>query len=152
MHTITLDYIKKILGKLGYEAQYQKETNQLYLTLKTDQVEFPVFVRIYEGDTLLQILAFLPSPLDQDRIGDIGRLLHLMNKELDVPGFGMDEMAGILFFRAMVQIPNKKIDENLISTYMNVIQVICKSFFPTIQAVASGAISYEELLKKAQTE
>src|SRR5947209_3111552 len=83
----------------GQNAEIQAETNQLYFPIKVSNREFPVFIRIFEDSGLLQQLVFFPCKIDKKMTPDMARLLHMFNKELDLPGFGMDEVAGVVFFR-----------------------------------------------------
>lgn len=146
----------KLEDLLGYfqknkiDAHLQQQTNQLYILYKIGEQEFPVFIRIFEGGELLQLLAFIPCNIVPGALNDTARLLHLLNKELDVPGFGMDENAMVLFYRCMIPAQNQKVDEALLQAYLNSIQVICKTFAAVVVAVATGAATYDEVLKKAQ--
>ena len=145
-----LNAIKQHLLSQGIEAEIQKETNQLCILLKIADREYPLFIRIYEGEELLQLLSFLPCNTKTSTLADTARLLHLLNKEIDIPGFGMDESADVVFYRCMIPIKNKIIDESLFNSYLNASQVVCQSFSPVIAAVAYGAISYENVLAKAK--
>jgi hypothetical protein len=99
---------------------------------------------------LLQLLVFIPCQLQKEVIPDMARLLHLLNKELDVPGFGMDEMAGVIFYRLMLPTPNKKIEEELLGAFLRTVEQVCKMFSGPIEAVAMGATTLEEILTKAK--
>ena len=150
MTELTLETLVSMLNKKGYEAKIQKETGQAYAIFKEDDQEFPLFCRIYESGELLQLIAFFPYQLESKVLSDIARLLHLLNKELDIPGFGMDEFGGVAFFRCMMNTPGKKLDENMLDLYLDSIRLACKSFGPTIAAVTSGATSVDDIIEKAQ--
>ena len=132
------------------EAQIQKETNQIYILFKIAEKEYPVFLRIFEGGELLQLLAFIPCNIKPEALNDTARLLHLLNKELDIPGFGMDETAMVIFYRCMIPAKDQQIDEALLDAYLNSIQIIAKTFSAVIIAVAYGATTYKEVLKKSE--
>jgi hypothetical protein len=150
MTDLSLEKLVSLLKAKGYEANIQKETGQVYAIFKEDDQEFPLFGRIYETGELLQLIAFFPYQLENKVLSDIARLLHLLNKELDIPGFGMDEFGGVSFFRCMLNTPGKKIDEKQLELYLNTIRLACKSFNPTIAAVATGAMSVDDIIDKAQ--
>lgn len=135
--------------KQGLEAEIQKETNQIYALLKIENKEFPLFSRIFEQSGLLQLLVFLPCTIPSKQVADIGRLLHMFNKELDVPGFGMDETVGVAFFRCMVAFHKDEIPEAILDSYMATFKTVCHSFSPAVEALAAGVITFEELVKKA---
>lgn len=145
--------LKKLLEYLHQKdlnAQIQKETNQIYILFKIGEQEYPLFLRIFEGGELLQLLAFIPCNIKHDAVNDTARLLHLLNKELDVPGFGMDETAMVVFYRCMIPAKNEEVDSKLLDAYMNSIQIVCKTFSPVITAVAFGTATYSEVVKKAK--
>lgn len=150
MIPLDLNKFKDHLSKQGIESDIQKETGQLCALLKIGDREFPLFFRIYEGGELLQLLAFLPCQLKQSTLADTARLLHLLNKELDTPGFGMDETSLVVFYRCMIPAKNKAVDEEFFNAFLNATQVVCQSFAPVVAAVAYGAMTFEDVLKKSK--
>jgi len=152
MIELGLDSIKHYLTDKGIGSEMQQETNQLCILLKIGEREYPLFIRIYEGDELLQLLAFLPCNTKADTLDDTARLLHLLNKEIDTPGFGMDEASQVVFYRCMLPVKDKKIDENLFEAYLNATQVACQSFAPVVAAIAYGAMTLEDVLKKTKEQ
>lgn len=149
MITMTLDNIYRHLEKKGFHPTKQEETQQVYCLLSIAGKEYPLFFRIYEASHLLQLLAFIPSPLTKEIAGDMARLLHLLNKELDLPGFGMDELAGVIFYRVMIPIPQNKLEESVLDAFLNTFNQVCSTFSVPIQAIGSGAASLDDLLSKA---
>lgn len=152
MTTLSLQNIEKFLRQKKYDAQVQKETQQVYTVLKLQEREFPLFIRIYEGDELLQILVFFPCKLSEKTLADTGRLLHLFNKELDIPGFGMDEISQVVFFRCMVPVKKKQLDEELLETFLKTTELACQTFSLTIEAIAGGLVNLDEMIEKVKKE
>ena len=152
MIPLSLKDIQKHLQARNLIAEEQKETNQLYVALKIAEREFPLFIRIFEGGELLQLLAFFPCNTTPETLGDTARLLHLLNKELDVPGFGMDENSSVVFYRCMIPAKDEEVDDALLNAYLNSIELVCRSFAPVIVAVAVGAATFNEILKKAEEQ
>lgn len=130
-------------------AQIQTETNQIFAPLKVGEREFPFFVRTFDESGLLQLLVFLPCNVPAERVADMGRLLHMFNKELDVPGFGMDEVIGVVFFRCMLASHKQEIPESTVESYLTTFKTICQSFSPAVEALAAGAVTFDEMLAKA---
>ncbi len=149
MIKLTYDNLKALLAKESLDAQLQIETNQLYAPLKVGEREFPFFARIFEESGLLQLLVFLPCTVAKDKVPDMGRLLHMFNKELDVPGFGMDEVIGVVFFRCMVPSFQNEVEEGILESFMATFKTVCNSFSPAVEALAAGAITFEQMLAKA---
>jgi hypothetical protein len=155
MLDLTLDALLQHLQKNKFDAKLQKETNQIYVVFKVQNQDFPLFIRIYEGTNLLQLLVFMPSNVKPETRPDLARLLHLLNKEMDIPGFGMDEtvvaegQGGVTFYRIIIPTTDSQIDEKLLDTFMGSIQSVSEAFFPVIATVANGMATFEEVLKKA---
>jgi hypothetical protein len=148
MISLTLENLKKSLAKHGYDFSSQQETNQLYTILNIDDQEFALFLRVYKEGDLLQIIAFIPSKITEESKSQVARLLHFYNKELDIPGFGMDEISGAIFFRTMVAAPNRKISEEELTKYLSAVQLACKTFYQSIEAIAIGAMTFDDILVK----
>lgn len=152
MKDVSLETLKGYLQSRDLSAEIQKETNQVYAAIKVDEIEFPMFLRIYDGGELLQILTFFPASLEDKAAADTARLLHLLNKELDIPGFGMDEGSKVTFFRCMVPIVKGEIADEVLNALMNATDIVCKNFAPAVVAVATGNATYDDVLKRAQEQ
>ena len=140
----------KFLKAEQLEPQFQNETGQAYIIHKIHQQDFPVFFRIYEGEELLQILIFFPIQVRPERYNAVARMLHLLNKEIDLPGFGIDEAIGLVFHRVMLPVFDKKIDAPIFKTILNASPKICEQFFSSIVGTATSDLSFEEIIKKSQ--
>lgn len=173
MINISPDSLLTFMQKNKYEADIQSDTQQVYTIFKIQQKEYPLFLRVFDNGHLLQLLVFIPchlepnenfmptkeskysrsekaqSPEQQAIIADVARLLHLLNKELDVPGFGMDEAAGVVFYRLMLPTPKKKIESDLLLAFIKTVEHVCQMFSTSIEAVSSGQMTLNEILAKA---
>lgn len=149
MTPMTPDALLTYLKKNNYKADLQDETKQVYTVLSASGKEYPLFLRIFDGGHLLQLLIFLPCGLNPDILPDMARLLHLLNKELDLPGFGMDELSGAIFYRLMIPTPKKKLEDEVLQAFLKTLEHVCNMFSPPIEAVANGALTLQEILKKA---
>lgn len=148
--TLSKEKLLSHLKKKGFKAEIQSETDQIAVILDIDNTEFPLFIRILSQGPVLQLLVFMPCKIRPETLPDLARLLHLLNKEMDVPGFGLDEMANVAFYRVSIPALNNKIDITLFDTYMSSIQLICRSFTPVLINVAKGTMSFESVLQKAK--
>ncbi len=145
---ISLNNLQKYLSSKKYDASIQEETDQVLVLLKISGHDFPLFLRIFDDSDLLQLLVFMPTNIKPGTHSDLARLLHLLNKELDIPGFGMDEAQEVVFYRYMLPIPGKKIEEELLESYIKSIELICESISSSVIAVAAGVATYSEILRK----
>lgn len=150
MINIKNDAIVAFLRKNKYEANIQTETDQVYAILNITEKEFPLFIRVFDGGHILQLLVFIPCEVKPECIPDLARLLHMLNKELDIPGFGMDEAAGAIFYRVMIPTPKKQVEEELLKAFVQTLERVCTMFAHPIAAVAIGMTKLEDIMKKAQ--
>lgn len=149
MISIDLNSLAGFLRDNKYDVTIQSETQQVYTNIKIGDKTHPFFLRIFDKGKLIQLLAFIPCKIQQGRNADVARLLHLLNKELDVPGFGMDEISGAIFYRIMLPTSKDGIDKELLQRYTTTIERACEMFTKAIETVAYGVMSIEEILAKA---
>lgn len=145
-----MDSLNKYLEAQKLKPTMQQETGQSYVIFKINGQEFPLFFRIYEGEESLQMLIFFPLQVKKERFDAMARMLHLLNKEIDLPGFGIDETVGLVYHRIMIPIFNKKIDTHLFATYLAAVPKICEKFYPSIIGTATSEMSFDEIVKKSQ--
>lgn len=141
----------QILRKHFKEPKVQPESGQVYFIIETSFGEFPVFLRIDVPTSILHIIAFLPCPMRPNAPPEIARLLHLINKEIDLPGFCLDEAAGVVFYRLSLIGNHGKIDGDIVEKVVTSLPNLCQSFYPIIASVANG-VYYEAIagdVKKA---
>lgn len=173
---ITPEALLQFMQKNNYQAEIQPDTQQVYTIFKLNQKEYPLFLRVFDNGYLLQLLVFIPSHLGPNQqfvlekkddaagaasaapqsqqqtaiASDLARLLHLLNKELDVPGFGMDEQAGVVFYRVMLPTPKKKVESDLLLAFLKTVERVCQMFSIPIEAVSAGQMTLTEILEKAK--
>lgn len=148
MIDLTLDAIQKYLETLKLDVKRQPETDQLFVVFKYEDFEFPLFIRVFPDSQLLQFLLFIPFSTQPGTNAEVARLLHLLNKELDIPGFGMDESTKLIFYRIMIPATNSQIHSEIIKAYIGTVENVFKTFTPVIANVASGQAKFDEVLKK----
>lgn len=147
MLALSLEKISDHLKKRKLQVELQKETNQLCVTLGLGNREYPLFIRIFDGGILLQLLAFLPCNTKATTRLETSRLLHILNKEMDLPGFGMDESNDVIFYRLMLPVKDKQLDESIFDAMLNAIETATATFTPVIAAVAFGSVACDDVLK-----
>jgi hypothetical protein len=139
------------LSKFGLKATEQPESKQLLTTFSQGGYDYPTFIRQLDGGNLLQVLTFVPCSIDKEAFADLSRLLHMINKELDMPGFCCDEESNTVFYRIVIPCINGQIDEPLFHAYLNTTQHVCEMFGTIVQAIAIKAMSLEEMMTKAKS-
>lgn len=138
------------LKNLQHKPEIQSETNQIYVVVKHEKREYPLFFRILHDGDLLQILAFIPTNYKDASLPDLSRLLLMLNKELDVPGFCLDENSKTVFYRVIIPTHKKEMSEDTLESFLNTTISVCKTFSPVVEAISIGAMSLQEVLLKAQ--
>jgi hypothetical protein len=141
--------LKESMDKIGLQAEEQEGSPQLMAKLSQNGTEYPMFVRQLDGGNLLQMLTFVPCTIEQESFFDLSRLLHMINKELDMPGFCCDEDSRTVFYRVVIPCLSNQIDENLLLAYINTTKEICGMFGTIVQAIAINAMSLNEMMEKA---
>lgn len=137
------------LVKKGWKGELQKETDQIALILTVEKVDFPLFIRILPQGPMLQLIVFIPCTLQSKSLGDLARVMHLFNREMDIPGFGIDENAKVAFYRVTLPALEKRIELSLVDTYLRSIEVICRTYTPALVNVATGKVPFASILEKA---
>lgn len=146
--SLILEYVKK----LGFQAQFKNETNQICVVLKIDDYELPLFIRVDDNSDLVQLITFIPKNFKKGTEAELARILHFFNKEIDLPGFGLNEDTGHVIYRCVIPCVRRKFDEMILEAYINTSMSVCKTFILPILAVAEGKIGFEDLLKRAKEE
>lgn len=149
MIPLSLDSLYDFLSTKSFDIKRQPETNQLYTIFNTHEQDVPLFLRIMDEGEFLQLITFIPVTLDRKTVADLGRLLHLLNKEIDIPGFGMEEKAKLIFYRIVLPAIEGEVSGDIVAKYIKSAKVIIETFFPVIAAVVTGGATFADIMKKA---
>ncbi|MCB1134738.1 MAG: YbjN domain-containing protein [Chlamydiia bacterium] len=147
-----LSSLATALKELGHDASIQEETQQVFFSIKYQDVDFPVFGRMAGDDSFVQIIAFMPGQTTDKTVNDTSRLLHMINRELDMPGFCLDEQNKVAFYRVMVPAKAGNADKEALALYTKAIQRVVETFANLVFAVIMGKLSLEEVMKQAQQQ
>lgn len=148
MFQATNENLLNFLKEQGKEAVFQNETNQIFYLFKAEGQEFALFFRIYEGEEMLQLITFFPVQVKKERFNAMARMLHTLNRDVDLPGFCMDERLGAIFHRIMIPLfYDKKIDKTALLSYIEAAEKLAGHFFSIIHGTAESSKSFEEILK-----
>lgn len=147
--SFTLDehLLLQFLNQHGLEPSYEKGSGQIYISFMIAGFEVPVFFVLRKETGLLQTVAYLPYELKEDTMSNVARLLHLFNKELDMPGFGMDEQLKITFYRSAIPCIDGQANEDFVRLYIAATKLACETFMQAIGMVTAGTMTFEELTK-----
>jgi len=143
---LTINHLQNYLTKAKFNPQYQKETDQVYLLQQRMGIEIASFLRLMEGGNLLQIITFVPIKIRKETVNDLARLLHKINRDIDFPGFCMDESSELVFYRIVMPCINQQCDGDILEKHLRAIPIITSSFYKLIAPVIKGEKTYEEML------
>ncbi|MBS4169184.1 YbjN domain-containing protein [Parachlamydia sp. AcF125] len=149
MIKLKIEPIIEYLLTKNYKVKLQPETQQAYLLLEINKAEYPLFIRIFD-ENFLQLLLFFPQPIKKSCFNDSARLLHLINKEIDIPGFCMDEENGHVFYRTLIPAIDQKVEENLLVTFIESCKFLCQTFSSAIENVASGSLDFATVFERTR--
>lgn len=153
MVPLKINSLMDFLRQQKYDMKLQNETQQLYTILNIENREFPLFIKVDSGGSILQCMLFMPCTMTLKAPPEVARLLLLLNKEIDLPGFGMDETAKVIFYRCVLPTTGS-IDKTLLNNVMGALPRIARAFYPIIALVATGTYfesisgQVREILKK----
>lgn len=149
MLQISIKNIFEHLRQTYPDMQLQTETQQIACVLRLAGRDFPLFIKTDESEKVLQVLIFIPCMIVPRASAEVGRLLHFLNKELELPGFGMDETAGVVFYRCVFPTSDGKLDTVLLDNLLASIPNVAQAFSPVIVAAAGGK-SFETMINQVR--
>jgi hypothetical protein len=135
------------LRENNLQPELHKETGQVYVLFHMNQYEVPIFFLLRQREQLLQIVAYLPYLLPEKSLGETARLLHILNREIDMPGFGLDESEKLLFYRCVLPGIEGRMDKKLFDLYFGTARVACETFMQVIGMIVAGTMTLDQALK-----
>ncbi|WP_348664158.1 YbjN domain-containing protein [Chlamydia vaughanii] len=144
--------LSHFLKNAGLEPLLERESGLTYINIQAEDHELPLFFVIRNEGEILQLICYFPYQLHDNQKESTARLLHLLNRDLDTPGFGMDEEQGLIFYRLVIPCLNGEIHEKLLRIYIDTIKLVCDSFSHAIGLISSGNMNLDELKKQARKE
>lgn len=135
----------QFLNEQSLTPLFEKESFLPYILIKIYQNELPLFFSIRNSGEILQLVVYLPYQITPKHLNDTSRLLHMLNKDLDLPGFNLDEDENLIFYRLVMPCIDKKLNTKILIAYINSIRLVCDSFSQAIGLVASGQLDLQTL-------
>ncbi len=145
---VTQKALMDAMNKLGYETKIHDDTQQVYTSYNYQESEYPLFIRPLSDGNLIQVITFIPCNIVDSALNDVSRFLHIVNKELDMPGFCCDEDTKTVFYRIVIPCVDQELSQDLFDAYINTSRNICQTFGTVIQALAIGVMTIEEVFEK----
>ncbi len=154
MSNWTLDHnnLMKFLQRADMVPLLERNSGLTYININAGDNELPLFFVIRSEGEVLQLICYLPYQLYPNQRDTTARLLHLLNRDIDIPGFGMDEEQGLIFYRLVIPCIRKEINDEILRVYIDTIKIICDSFSHAIGLISSGTMDLDELKRQAELE
>ncbi|ANH79141.1 YbjN domain-containing protein [Candidatus Chlamydia sanziniae] len=150
--TLNQNSLSKFLKNSGMEPFLERESGLIYINIQANDVDLPLFFVIRNEGEILQFICYFPYQLYETHKESTARLLHLLNRDIDIPGFGMDEEQGLIFYRLVLPCLQSKVHEMLLHIYIDTIKLVCDSFSHAIGLISSGNMNLDQLKQQAQQE
>ncbi|MDP1834643.1 MAG: hypothetical protein Q8K75_01825 [Chlamydiales bacterium] len=165
-----LQYWNQVLGHQGYSSRFipadeSVTYSRIIIDLGKDYKERPLVMELkinsyllpaelknaddaedhLEEEQIFQLLVVLPFLVEPRMIGEVARLLLLLNKPLDLPGFGLDEVTRLTYFRHSLLTKKGHLSPRVMLAMVGTIAFLVESLMPQIELVANGSSTKEML-------
>lgn len=97
----------------------------------------------------VQFRVKLPFKIAGFSLSQTSNLIALINHFADLPGFEINELENEVYFRHVLMLEKKGLSDQLILGLIGLIKFIVETQSPAIEGVATGKLSYDELLTNA---
>ena len=94
----------------------------------------------------LQFLLIFPFNYIESALDSTARYILLINKTIAYNGFGLSEVEKGIYFKYVLSFPESKLEENLIKGFIGLIRFLYDTYAPNLESIASGSISYQEMV------
>lgn len=96
----------------------------------------------------VQFEAPLPFAVKETAANDTASLIAFLNRMLELPGYEFDEVNGKVYYRYVLLTAQEKPDKELMMGLAGVIRLLLEVFSETIERIAEGTNSFNELLEQ----
>lgn len=96
----------------------------------------------------IQFRAQLPFKVENLALNQVASLLLFLNQFIDLPGFELDELEGQVVYRYVWIAESTSINKPLILSIMGYIMLNLSMFSETIESLAEGKVSFNDLLSQ----
>lgn len=148
---LNLNGLLKFLNEKDLKPALESEKGQIYIKSVIRDREVPTFFGIISEGLILQLVTYLPFMMQTETVSELARLLHYLNREIDMPGFGMDEKNGFIFYRLVMPSLDKTFNEKLLELYIGTSKMICETFIDAIDKVLKGTSNVDDLAKQPKS-
>ncbi len=99
----------------------------------------------------IQFNYLLPFTIKDEYVGEVARLILLLNHSFGLPGFELSEIDHAIYFRNVLLV-GEEIEEMMVMMVIGNILANVDAFSSSIEAVATGKMSLTDVINAAQAE
>ncbi len=103
----------------------------------------------HSGYLRVQFRLVFPFPVHNMAAQDVGSLMLFINQMIDLPGFELHEVEDKASYRYVLMTAPHGLNSTLIASIMGVIMVFLDLFTETIERLAEGKSTFNDLLEEA---
>ena len=96
----------------------------------------------------IQFLIMLPFQAKDSALHDIASLILFLNRTLELPGLELNELDNRIYYRYVLMTKTDGLTEELVLAIVGVILLMLDLFSNTIEKVADGTHTFNELLQE----
>lgn len=97
--------------------------------------------------TLLQLIFLFPFNYIDDALPSTARYLHMINKTIAFPGFGLSEPDHAIYYKYAFPLPEGASLSQLMTSFIGLIEFFYDTYAPHIEEIASGQKSFAEIVR-----
>lgn len=130
---------------------------ELLLQMKIVEEDLSESYRLYDIDSpqlkfnQIHFFLALPFAVKDECVGEVARLILLLNKSFGLPGFEFSEVDRLIYFRSVLMVAEKLEELILIAAIGNLMTYV-DTFSQTLESVAEGKRTFEGIIKVLQKE
>lgn len=94
----------------------------------------------------LQLACCFPFKVEEKSLWEMARMILLLNKGLELPGFELSEVDGVVFYRYVLPIVNSHVEEPLLICLVGTIDFLVKGFMEQLEEIATGAKTAQQVI------
>jgi len=91
----------------------------------------------------------LPIKIAEFSFSQTSNLIALINRYMELPGLELNEVDHEIYYRYVLLVDEKGINKEIILGIVGIIRLILDHHVPSIESVATGLITYDQLLLKS---
>lgn len=132
----------RILVFIGNDAKQRDRSLEITMQeqiLGSKEVDIPYF--------RVQFETALPFALSNIRSHEVGSFLFFLNRQLELPGFEIDEGNSLILYRYVLLTPETHIQPDLLKGLIGSITLTIDLFSEAIEKVSTGETTFNEILE-----